>query len=54
MAAVNSIGFYVLVGIIMSTVIAGTIASRSHTNTHYFVILPLYCFSESVFYDLNV
>ena len=54
MAAVNRIGLYVLVGIIMSTAIAGTIASRSHTSTHYFVILPLYCLSESLFCDLDV
>ena len=32
MAAVNSIGLYVLIGIIMSAVIAGRIAIRSHTN----------------------
>jgi hypothetical protein len=44
MAAVNSIGLYVLVGIIMSITIAGTIACRSHTNTHYFVNLPFVLF----------
>ena len=41
MAAVNSIELYVLVGIIMSAAVAGTIADRSHTNIPYFINLLL-------------